>query len=231
MSQATTPTLTPGFEDSRNRDARLWSEDTGELAAASRKVLVQLVKGPYVSAERHAEAWKVLLTDTAAIRSRLADLFLDLILDETQGVAFVRNAPTENNDVPQVVRTMALTFMDTAMLLFLRRELLRGSGAQRVFVGRDEVFEHLTSYRPSDSTDEAGFQKRINAAWTKMVKHNLLLPVGLDERFEVSPILRLVFSPEQIRTVENEYMRLAGNQVSLATADGYPENSDGEEER
>ncbi|MFJ2620454.1 DUF4194 domain-containing protein [Glutamicibacter sp. NPDC087344] len=203
------PTFTTaGIEDTANRDARLWPEDTGELSAASRKVLVQLVKGPYVSAERHSEAWRVLLTDTTALRSRLADMFLDLVLDETQGVAFVRNASLEAG-APQVVRTMALTFLDTAMLLYLRRELLRGSNTQRVFVGRDEVFDHLNSYRSAESTDEAGFLKRVSSAWTKMLKHSLLLSSSVPDRFEVSPILRLIFSPEQIRAVEDEYRRLA----------------------
>lgn len=202
------PTL--GVEDSTNRDARLWPEDTGQLAAASRKVLVQLVKGPYILAERHKEAWRTLLTDTAAIRSRVADLLLELVVDETQGVAFVRNAPIADGTATQVVRTMSLTFLDTAMLLFLRRELLRGAGAHRVFIGRDEVYEHLTSYRAAESTDEAGFLKRINSAWTKMEKHNLLLPTGTGERYEISPILRLIFSPEQIQAVEAEYQRLAG---------------------
>lgn len=199
-------------QDSINRDARLWPEDTGALAATSRKVLVQLVKGPYVSAERHKEAWKVLLSDTSAIRSRLADLFLDLVLDETQGVAFVRNAPLSDGSAPQVVRTMALTFLDTAMLLFLRRELLRGSGTQRVIIGKDEVFDHLKSYRKSESTDEAGFLKRISSSWSKMEKHSLLLPTTTSDRYEISPILRLVFSPEQIQAVDAEYQALASTE-------------------
>lgn len=210
MSESTQTFTDSGVDDSINRDAQLWPEDTGQLTAASRKVLVHLVKGPYLSAERHKEAWRVLLSDTVAIRSRLADLFLDLVLDEAQGVAFVRNAPVEDGVAPQVVRTMALTFIDTALLLFLRRELLRGSGTQRVFIGKEEVFDHLSSYKANESTDEAGFMKRVNSAWTKMEKHSLLLSAGAGERYEISPILRLIFSPEQIQAVEEEYQRLAG---------------------
>lgn len=198
-------------DDSANRDASLWSGDSGELAAGSRRVLIQLVKGPYLSAERHPEAWKVLLTDTAALRSRLADLFLDLVLDEALGVAFVRNAPQTEVEAPQVVRTMPLTFIDSALLLFLRRELLRGSGASRVFIGRDEVYDHLNNYRPSDTTDEAGFRKRVDSAWAKMLKHSLLVRTDTEDRVEISPILRLVFSTEQIQAVQDEYQRLAGN--------------------
>lgn len=203
--------------DSINRDAQLWPEDSGELAAGSRRVLVQLVKGPYLSAERHAEAWKILLTDTAALRSRLADMFLDLVLDESLGVAFVRNAPQDATEAPQVVRTMPLTFLDSAMLLFLRRELLRGSGASRVFIGRDEVYDHLNSYRAAETTDEAGFRKRVDSAWTKMLKHSLLVRTDTEDRVEISPILRLVFSTEQIQAVQEEYQRLAGNTRVIAS--------------
>ncbi|HCJ55804.1 MULTISPECIES: DUF4194 domain-containing protein [Glutamicibacter] len=203
-------------DDSANRDASLWSGDLGELAAGSRRVLVQLVKGPYLSAERHSEAWKILLTDTAALRSRLADLFLDLVLDESLGVAFVRNAPQAAIEAPQVVRTMPLTFMDSALLLFLRRELLRGSGATRVFIGRDEVYDHLNSYRSVDTTDEAGFRKRVDSAWAKMLKHSLLVRTDTEDRVEISPILRLVFSTEQIQAVQEEYQRLAGKTRVIA---------------
>lgn len=219
MSEVSTEPTVSNTEDSTNRDTRLWNEDTGELAAESRRVLVQLVKGPYISAERHADSWRVLLTDTAAISARLADMFLELVKDETLGVAFIRNAPVESDIAPQVVRTMALTFMDTAMLLYLRRELLRSTGAQRVFVGKDEVFEHLASYRSADSTDEAGFLKRVNSAWTKMAKHSLVLPSNTEDRFEISPVLRLIFSPEQIQAVENEYRRLAGQSDEAAQED------------
>jgi len=203
-------------DDTTNRDASLWPGDTGELAAASRRVLVQLVKGPYLSAERHPESWKVLLTDTAALRSRLSDLFLDLVFEESLGVAFVRNAPQDATEVPQVVRTMPLTFIDSALLLFLRRELLRGSGASRVFIGRDEVYDHLNNYRTSDTTDEAGFRKRVDSAWAKMLKHSLLVRTDTEDRAEISPILRLVFSTEQIQAVQEEYQRLAGNARDFA---------------
>jgi hypothetical protein len=38
----------------------------------------------------------VLLTDEAAIHSRLADLFLELVIDRDNEFAFVRNAPSED---------------------------------------------------------------------------------------------------------------------------------------
>ena len=192
---------------------RLWDRDTGTLRTASRTVLASLIKGPYVSAERHQQNWRALLADTEEIRSRLADMFLDLVIDDERGVAFVRNAETYDDDAPQVVRTSPLTLMDTAMLLHLRRELVSATGGGRVIVGRDEVYEHLQAYRSQVSTDDAGFTKRINSSWKKMDSLGILQRTAtssVDGRFEISPVLRLIFGPEQIQAVRDEYARLRG---------------------
>ncbi|WP_425956751.1 DUF4194 domain-containing protein [Xylanimonas sp. McL0601] len=189
---------------------RLWRGDTGTLREPSRRALAALVKGPYVSAERHGDVWRALVADTDAIRSRLADIFLDLVVDTTLGIAFIRGAQTDAGTAPQVVRTLPLTFIDTVLLLHLRGELVRSGGSGRVIVGKDEVFEQLHVYRAASSTDEAGFTKRINASWTKFEKQNLLAKISTEGRFEVSPVLRLVFGPEEIAAVSAEYKRLLG---------------------
>lgn len=186
----------------------LWAGDAGTLREPSRRALAALVKGPYVSAERHGEVWRALVADIDAIRSRLADVFLDLVVDDTLGVAFIRAVQTDAGNAPQVVRTLPLTFIDTILLLHLRGELVRSGGGGRVIVGKDEVYEQLGVYRAAASTDDAGFTKRINASWTKFEKQNLLVKTTTEGRFEVSPVLRLVFGPEQIAAVAEEYKRL-----------------------
>jgi len=176
----------------------------------SRRALVQLLRGPYLSAERHGKIWGALLNDEAMIRSRLADQYLDLVIDAEAQVAFVRNVDSPALDTPRVVRSATLTFLDTAMLLHLRQQLLSAGGAERVIVGQDEVTDQLGVYGARDSADHAGFTKRINASWTKFVKYGILAPTSTDGRFEISPVLRLVFSAEQIAAVRAEYSRLAG---------------------
>ncbi|HIE61751.1 MAG TPA: DUF4194 domain-containing protein, partial [Microbacterium sp.] len=115
----------------------LWRGDAGELPDRTRRVLLRLVRGPYLSGAREAQLWAVLLTDEMVIRSRLADLFLELVIDRDNAFAFVRNAPSD--DVPKAVRSEALTFLDTAMLLILRQTLLSEEGRGRVIVGQAEV--------------------------------------------------------------------------------------------
>ena len=195
----------------------LWPGDRGTLRPPSRRALVQLLRGPYLSAERHGKLWGALLNDEAPIRGRLADMYLDLVVDTESQVAFVRNVDDERADTPRVVRSATLTFMDTAMLLHLRQQLLSAGGAERMIVGQDEVADHLDVYRGSDNADPAGYAKRINASWTKLIKYGVLAATSTEGRFEISPVLRLVFGAEQIAAVQAEYVRLAA--PSHATSD------------
>ncbi|WP_245827988.1 DUF4194 domain-containing protein [Sinomonas mesophila] len=214
MTPETADALSPATTtdtDGEPASAQLWDGDAGQLRDRSRRALVQLVKGPYLSSARHANLWSALLADEAPIRSRLADMYLDLVLDLEAEVAFVRNvAAVERPDVPKVLRTAPLTFLDTALLLHLRQQLLHDAGGSKTIVGHDEVADQLKVYQGRDKADPAGFAKRIDASWNKMVRYGLLASTSTEGRFEVSPVLRLVFGAEEIRAVQEEYRRLVG---------------------
>ncbi|WP_044493185.1 DUF4194 domain-containing protein [Nesterenkonia massiliensis] len=203
--------------------AAAWDGDTGTLRVESRRALVALVKGPFLTAERQAQNWRALMADTDAIRSRLADMYLDLVIDAERGVAFIRNAQTQDDDAPQVVRTRSMTLMDTALLLHLRRELVSAQAGQRVIIGRDEVFEQLSGYREATSTDAALFAKRIKSSWDTMVSLGILqrTPATQAEgRFEISPVLRLVFGPDEITALREVYTQmLTGRQGDVSDPD------------
>lgn len=203
----------------------LWAGDAGGLREPSRRALVQLLRGPYVSAARHPALWGAVLNDQEQLRARLADMFLELVVDVDQEVAFIRNVDVDGLDAPRVVRTAPLTFMDTALLLHLRQQLLTGGVGERVIVGIDEVREHLAVYQPASDADHAGFAKRISASWEKLKKYGLLSTTSTEDRFEVSPVLRLVFGPEQIAAVRAEYARLASDtdDEGRATDDADPQ--------
>lgn len=186
--------------------AALWLTDTGTLPDRTRRVLLRLVRGPYLSGAREAQLWSVLLSDEAVIRSRLADLFLELVLDRDNEFAFVRNAPAD--DAPRAVRSESLTFLDTAMLLVLRQTLLSEEGRGRVIVGQAEIFEQLAVFRTADR-DEKDFASRVNSSWHKMQnKLRVLHPVG-EDRAEISPVLRLLVDADQVRAITAEYQRIA----------------------
>lgn len=219
MTRMSPETTMDGFDRSplpetydQPASAELWDGDMGRLRDRSRRALVQLLKGPYLSSARQANLWSALLADEAAIRSRLADLYLDLVLDLEAEVAFVRNvgAAVERPELPKVLRTASLTFLDTVLLLHLRQQLLHDAGGSKTIVGRDEVADQLKVYQGHEKADPAGFARRIEASWNKMVRYGLLASTSTEGRFEVSPVLRLVFGAEEIRAIHEEYRRLVG---------------------
>lgn len=190
----------------------LWEGDTGTLHEVSRRTLVALLRGPYLSSRRQPQLWGALLGDEDTIRSRLADLFLELVVDAEAEVAFVRNAEPVAVEAPRVVRTASMTFMDTAMLLHLRQQLLQAGSGERVIVGADEVADQLQVYRGRDDADPAMFAKRISASWRKLEQYGILQRTSTEGRVEISPVLRLVFGAEEIAAVQAEYERLAARE-------------------
>lgn len=183
--------------------------DTGELDIATRRAYVQLLKGPLITAARHPEVWRTVVTEARILRSRLADVFLDLVVDEDNEIAFSRPADTGDEiDAPSVLRTERLTFMDTLMLLVLRQLLLRAQPGERVIIDLGEITEQLEMYRRATDTDPAGFRKRISASWTKLTKYSLLTATTTEERMEISPVLRQLFDADQIALVGKEFDRI-----------------------
>ncbi|MCV7193126.1 DUF4194 domain-containing protein [Mycolicibacterium brumae] len=204
----------------------------------AKRALVQLLRGPVVTQGAHRQQWSAILDHRVEIERRLADVFLDLVLDEDDGIAFTRPQPAPDDPKlapPEVLRTQTLTFMDTLVILALRYELLIAPAGQRVIVEYDDIVAGMDPYRGRYSTDDAGFRKRINASWEKMKTYSLLSPADTPGRFEVSPVLRQLFDAEAVALVEAEYQRIldgddapdhsAGSTAAEDIADG--EDADG----
>jgi len=215
-------------EKPENMENSLFADDAGELPMDTRRALVQLLSGPSLDQRRHSKLWPVLLRDESVIRRRLADLFLELIIDRDLQVAFTRQVESDDLDAPKLLRRAQLTFIDSVLLLYLRRQLTQAeSHGERAVVSKDEIVEHLSPYEKTGSTDQAGFAKRIHASIEKIKKHNILQKIrASDDRFEVSPTLKLLFSAEEIQALTKQYQRMAAGEMQAG--DGPQE--EGEEE-
>jgi hypothetical protein len=88
------------LEASEQDDSAVESEsrfegDTGTLPVPARRVLVRLLQGPSLDARRHEKLWNLLKRHEEVLRSRLYDLFLELVLDNQSRVAFYPPVNTE----------------------------------------------------------------------------------------------------------------------------------------
>jgi len=206
-----TPPPAPQQELLQAGAAALYPGDSGQLSLQARRVLVQLLAGPSLDGQRHALLWPVLIRDEDAIRVRLSDLFLELVIDRDQQVAFTRQADTGEVDAPLLLRRAKLSLLDSILLLHLRQILTQADAhGERAVVSRAEMIEYLGVYERANNTDRALFEKRINASMEKVRKHSILRKIrGSDDRFEVSPTLKLLFSAEEIQALTRVYEGMA----------------------
>lgn len=194
--------------------------DTGQLPLETRRVLVQLLLGPSIDATRQRHLWPVLLRDEAVLRSRLHDLFLELVIDTDQQVAFTRQVVAEDVEAPVLLRKAHLTFLETALVLFLRQRLTQADAAgERAVVSYEDMQAHLSVFERVANPDQARFGRQVVGAIEKAKKLSLVrqLPGG-QQRFEVSPTLKLLFPAEAIQALTQTYQALlnGGAQPSAA---------------
>ncbi|KGK59847.1 DUF4194 domain-containing protein [Xanthomonas cannabis] len=188
----------------------LFPGDTGQLPVEARRALCQLLSGPSVDAQRHGRLWPALLRSEAAIRSALAELFLELVLDRDTGIAFTRQADTGELETPVLLRSSPLTFIDSVLLLHLRQQLADADArGVRAVVEDAELSDALAVYEKNLSTDRAGFLRRVATAVQKMKDNHVLTRLRGDEaRYEVSPALKLLFSAEDVAALGQVYRQL-----------------------
>ncbi len=202
-------------DEKEHVSTELFPGDLGQLPMDARRVLVQLLSGPSLDAKRHTKLWPVLSRHEALIRSRLAELFLELVLDRDMQVAFTRQADTGDLETPTLLRRTNLTFIDSVLMLYLRQQLTEAeTQGLRAVVSATDIREQLGLYEQSINTDRAGFDKRVNAAIEKAKKNSILSRIkDSDERYEVAPTLKLLFSAEQIGSLLRQYRSLLAEDV------------------
>lgn len=188
----------------------LWEHDKGSLTYHSRRALVQLLQGPLIRAQKEPVLWAAIISDEENLRARLHEVFLELVVDETEGFAFTRMVEEETLSIPQVLRTDKLKHIDTAILLNLRQELGLALPGERVIVDVEDLREGIGYVRAVDNRDEAGFNRRFNAAIKRIHNdYSLLSATETEGRFEVSPVLRQLFDASTVTAIRDEYARLA----------------------
>ncbi len=207
MNQHKEPDSSPSDTGEQLQEAVLYPGDTGRLPLDARRVFVQLLAGPSVDRKRHSNLWPALLQHQEVIRSRLSELFLELVLDADLEVAFTRRADTGDLDAPILLRRASLTFIQSVLMLYLRQLITEAAArGERAVVSGEEMLEQMRLYEHSDNSDPAGFEKRVRAAIDKVKDISIISPIrGSDDRYEISPTLKLLFSAEEISALKRQY--------------------------
>src|SRR5205807_531955 len=120
--------------------------------------VTQLMKGA-VYRDTHDRAWRTLLELQPHIRDYVAVLGLQVVIDEAEGYAFLRQRPADADDtdpLPRLIPRHALSFHVSLLLALLRKKLAEfdaQGGDTRLILTRDQTAEMIRVFLPATSND------------------------------------------------------------------------------
>lgn len=157
--------------------------------------VTQLMKG-VVYRDTHDRAWRSLSELRPQAQDYVNVLGLQVIIDEAEGYAFLRQRPVDPDDqdsLPRLIPRRALSFHVSLLLALLRKKLAEfdaQGGDTRLMLTRDQILEMLRVFLPSTS-NEARLADQIDAHVNKAVDYGFLRPAkNADRLYEVRRILK-----------------------------------------
>ena len=155
------------------------SEDVNQTGAELSAVVVPLLKG-VVYADGDPGLWTGLLELQSRARDYVAVLGLDLVLDESEGYAFLRSRSGEPDDpdakLPRLVARRPLSYPVSLILALLRKKLAEfdaGGAETRLVLARDEIVELVRVFLPTAS-NEARLVDQIDTHLNRIVELGFL---------------------------------------------------------
>lgn len=181
------------------------------------QVVIPLLKG-VLHQQSDPERWHLLLTLQPRVRDYIQVLGLELILDESEGYAFLRaRVPTEGEpEIPRLVARRPLSFHVSLLLVLLRKRLAEfdaTGGESRLILSREEVAELIRVFLPQ-TTNEVRLFNDIDTYLGRVVDLGFIRRLKTQEHvYEVRRILKVFVDAQWLAEFET---RLAGYRSWLA---------------
>ncbi|MGB6223037.1 DUF4194 domain-containing protein [Haloferula sp.] len=143
-------------------------------------IIIPLLKG-VVYQDGDPKLWAGLLALDARVRDYVEVLDLELVLDESEGYAFLRSRETDPDELsqspprtatPRLYMRRQLSFPVSLMLALLRKKLAESDstgGDTRLVLSRDECAEMLRLFLPTQ-TNEARITDQIETHLNKIAE-------------------------------------------------------------
>lgn len=186
-------------------------------------VLVNLFQG-VLYREEAAASWQALVELQARVRDYGAVIGLDLVFDEAEGYAYLRQRPRspEEPELPRLVQRRPLSFPVSLILVLLRKKLAEfdaTGGDTRLVVSRDDIAEQMRLFLP-ETANEARLLDRMETHLNKVVELGFLRRLkGHDAHYEVRRILKAFVDAQWLDEFSRRLEAYASHAVSALGED------------
>ncbi len=174
-------------------------------------VLVGLLRG-VLYREQAPQLWRDLLNLQGAARDHLRPLGLDLVVDDAEGYAFLRQRQADEADAegeaPRLIPRRQLSYPVSLLLVLLRKRLGQHDaqgGETRLVLSREQITEMLRTFLPS-GTNEAKLVDQIERHIARVEELGFLRRLKEDEAvYEVRRVLRAFVNADWLAELETVY--------------------------
>ncbi|WP_285244697.1 DUF4194 domain-containing protein [Pseudarthrobacter sp. fls2-241-R2A-127] len=178
-------------------------------------VVTRLFKG-VLYAENDEKLWQSLLGLTSHVRDHVLVLGLELVLDESEGYAFLRSKDDPDGTLPRLIARRTLTFNVSLLLALLRRRMMEfdiNSSEVRLIMTGQDIADMVSVFLP-ESSNEARVLDRLGADMKKVVELGFLRKLkGQADTYEVARILKAYVDAQWLEEFD---ARLADYRATLA---------------
>lgn len=208
--------------------------ETGEYTAYSGAdrlswVLVTLFRG-VLYRDAQPQHWQNLLDLQARVRDYVAVVGLELILDEAEGYAYLRQRPREEDgtDLPRLVARRPLSYPVSLLVALLRKKLAEhdaSGGDTRLILTREQIVETLRVFL-GETANEARLMDRVDQHINRVVELGFLRRLRSGEpepRYEVQRILKAFVDAQWLAELDE---RLRSYRAYLDGGTGSDDPSD-----
>lgn len=188
--------------DDESDDRVYFDGDTGTLRLITRKALVLLLKRTHVAGYRHPREFQAIVEDADELRSRLNDLFLELVIDPANEVAYKRQAGQDlGRPFPTLLINRSYTRDEVAVLLRIRdaHHRAKRDGEEAAYVERSDLLESLRYIRPADTKDQVRADHVAGRAIERLTEDRFLQASDDPDRLRISPVIETLLTVEQLQ--------------------------------
>ncbi len=182
------------------------------------KPIIELMKG-VVFRENDEKLWQQLEDTRIAVRDYVRVLGLDLVLDSSEGYAWLKTRePDEGEDpLPRLVGRRQLSYPVSLMIALLRKKLAESDASgddTRLILSVEDIADMVKVFFPS-SSNEARLLDKINTCLNKIADLGFIRRLkGQKDKIEVIRILKAFVDAQWLHELDDRLREYQEKQVT-----------------
>lgn len=172
-------------------------------------VIIKLLQGVIDSDDRH---WEMLLSHRTTVTDHFSRLGIEVVVDESEGYAFLRQAQDEEDrpaDLPRLFRRVKLSYDVTLLCVLLRERLAHfdahNTDSARLVLSHEELYEMTRAFF-RERANEVRTVRQFDAVVNRGVDLGFLrkLDGAGEPRYEVKRIIKARVSADVLAEIKQK---------------------------